>query len=68
MDDFDKGRRRLSATFRSTKLYMDDFDTFQTWIDVCKGFGVILDKEGKCKKTGYAIGELRFKASDIEAV
>ena len=49
-------------------LYMDDFDNFQTWIAVCKGFGVILDKEGKCKKTGYVIEELRFKASDIEAV
>ena len=48
------------------KLYLDDFKDKETWIDICKSFGVILDKDLKCSKTGYEIQEISFNGKNIK--
>jgi len=48
------------------KLYIDDFKDKQTWIDVCKSFGVFLDNDFKCSKTGYEIQEIKFNTFNIK--
>ena len=48
------------------KLYIDDFKDKQTWIDVCKTFGVFVDNDLKCSNTSYEVQEIKFKALDIK--
>ena len=49
------------------KLYIDDFKDKQTWIDVCKSFGVFLDNDLKCSKTSYEIQEIKLDTLNIQS-
>ena len=46
-------------------LYIDDFEDKNAWINICKMFGIFLDKNLKCSKTNYIIQEIKFKAIEV---
>ena len=46
-------------------LYIDDFEDKNAWINICKMFGIFLDKNLRCSKTNYIIQEIKFKAINI---
>ena len=46
-------------------LLLDDFKNKKTWIEVCKMFGIFLDKNLKCSKTNYIIEEIQFTTKKI---
>ena len=47
------------------KLYIDDFNDKKTWISICRLFGVFLDNNLKCSKTGYEIQEIKFNFKNL---
>jgi len=41
-------------------LLLNDFKNKKTWIEVCKMFGIFLDKNLKCSETNHIIEEIQF--------